>query len=61
MGTLVDFSEYKAKKNGHPRDGMQIVLASNVMIVRHYQKGILIGEDRVIPERILRDELDGMN
>ncbi len=61
MGTLIDFSEYRAKKNGHPLDGIQIEVVSHVMIVRHYQKGILVGEERVISERILRDMLDEMN
>jgi hypothetical protein len=61
VGTLIDFSEYRAKKNGHPPDGIHIELVSNVMIVRHYHKGILIGEERVISERILRDMLDGMD
>jgi hypothetical protein len=61
MGTLIDFSEYRAKKNAHPRDRIQIVVVSHVMIVRHYQKGILIGEERVISERRFRDMLDGMN
>ncbi len=61
MGTVIDLSEYRAKKSGHPLDGIQIEFVSHVMIVRHYQKGILIGEERVISERILRDLLDGMN
>ncbi len=61
MGTLIDFSEHRAKKNGHPMDGIQIEVVSHVMIVRHYKEGILIGEERVVSERILRDMLDGMN
>jgi hypothetical protein len=61
MGTLIDFSEYRAKKSGYPRDGIQIEVVSYVMIVRHYREGILIGEERVISERRLRDMLDGMS
>ena len=61
MGTLIDFSEYRAKKNGYPRDGIQIEVVSHVITVRHYREGILIGEERVISERSLRDMLDSMN
>jgi hypothetical protein len=61
VGTLIDFSEYRAKKSGHPPDGIQIEVVSHVTIVRHYQKGVLSGEERVISERILRDMLDGLN
>ncbi len=58
MGKIIDLSEYRAKRKGHPRDGIQIEVVSHVMIVRHYQRGILIGEERVISERLLRDMLD---
>jgi hypothetical protein len=61
MGTLIDYSEYRAKKSGYPRDGIQIEVVSHVITVRHYRGGILIGEERVISERCLRDMLDAMN
>jgi hypothetical protein len=58
MGKVTDLSEYRAGKEGHPRDGIQIVAVSHVMIVRHYRDGILVGEEQVISERFLRDMLE---
>ncbi len=60
MADLIDLSEYRAKKEGHPRDGIQIEASGHVMIVRHYRDGLLAGEQRIISERRLRDMLDGL-
>jgi hypothetical protein len=61
MGDVIDFSGFRASRNGHPRDGIQIEVLPHAMIVRHYRAGILVGEDRILPERFLRDTLDEMD
>lgn len=60
MADLIALSEYRARKEGHPRDGIQIEASGQVMIVRHYRDGLLTGEQRIISERSLRGMLDGL-
>lgn len=61
MGEVIQFPEYKARKNAHPRDGIQMEVVFHSMLIRYYREGILIGEERIVSELFLRDLLDSMN
>lgn len=58
MEKVVDLAGFRADKEGHPRDAVQIELEPPEMVVRHYRDGVLVREERTLSECFLRDLLD---
>ena len=58
MGTVIELSDYRRKAPSEPRDGFRMQVVPPLMVIRHFRDGVLVGEERVISEYLLREMLD---
>jgi len=60
MGTVIRLSDHRRKAEAAPEDGYYISVEPPVMVVRHFRDGVLLGEERVLSEYMLREMLERM-
>lgn len=58
MGAVIELSDYRRKAPSEPRDGFCLQVVPPLMVVKHFRDGVLVGEERVISEYMLREMLD---
>jgi hypothetical protein len=58
MGMVIELSDYRIKAPSEPRDGFRLEVVPPVMVVRQFRDGVLVGEERVVSEYMLREMLD---
>ncbi len=59
MGTVIELSDW-TKSQSELKDGFYLEFEPPFMIVRRFRDGVLVGEDRVISEYMLREMLESM-
>ena len=59
MGKVVELSNYRRKAVTPSKDVFCIVLDPPVMVVRFYRDGVLVGEQTVVSEYMLREMMAG--
>ena len=60
MGTVIELSNCRRKAATLSKDAFYIEVEPPVMVVRYYREGVLVEEDRVVSEYMLREMLARM-
>ncbi|NLJ26546.1 MAG: hypothetical protein GX433_00850 [Deltaproteobacteria bacterium] len=60
MGKVIDFFQYKKMETPEPIDGTYMEVAPPIIILRHFKKGAMVKEERVVSEYMLRELLERM-
>jgi hypothetical protein len=58
---VIELSDFRKRGPGEPCDGLRLKVEAPVMVVRHFRDGVLVGEERVLSEYMLREMLDRMD
>lgn len=60
MGEVIDFERYRPKTGERARNGLVMELMPPVILVGYYENGVLLEQQQLLSEDMIRDLLDQM-
>jgi hypothetical protein len=61
VGEIIDLQRYRARAGDNERNGLFMEIVPPVVLLKCYEKGVLVEQHHIISEYMLRDLLDELS